>query len=88
MLTTRSTGINPVAIRIAPSIDVMNQAILRADRGTGAARTADVGDWNSRMTGSVRSSWAPLGLIALGERRGNSSMARALIVEVAVLLRP
>ncbi len=29
-----------------------------------------------------------LGLIALGERWGNSGMARALIVEVAVLLRP
>jgi hypothetical protein len=66
----------------------MIQVMLRAERGTGAARMADDGDWNSRITGSDSRSSLLTGLIALGEGRGNSGMTGTLVIEMAVLLRP
>ena len=44
MVTTRSTGMNPVAMMHAANIDVMVQPIPRAARGMGVARIADAGD--------------------------------------------
>ena len=88
-MTTRSTGIRPIASRIAVSMLAMIQTMPRADRGTGAEVIAVDGIWNSRMTGSVgslRSSTTVL--IALDEGRGVGGMAGTLSVEMAVLLRP
>ena len=85
-VTTRSTGIRPIASRHAAHRPAITQTVLRARSGTFPAMIAEDGDKNSRIAGSVvGSSCGRARLAAPAERRDK---AEPLIFDMAVLLPP
>src|SRR5215472_12375827 len=87
-VTTRSIGISAIAARQAANIPPIAQIVARPARGTGAATSAAVGDWNSTIAERVGSSCRIARLVAPGERAGKGGMTQPLAFEVTVLLRP
>src|ERR1700738_220791 len=87
-VTTLSIGISPIAARQAANMQPIAQIVPHAARGTGAATSAAVGDWNSTIAERAGSSCRIARLVAPGERVSKSGMAWPLAVEMAVLLGP